>query len=239
MRSPYVIAFLNPLNLAMLALAVAAGLCAAWWMFPLGLILWGVLWVSSARQPSLRVALKDEARTGALSARFQTVFDDARKAQVRLLNALAASDGARQGALEPVRAAVEALTDEIYTVCERSTAAENFARVGTSGDQLKQERALAVLELESTADLALKAEKQQALAALDGRIASLQAMDSTLKRIETQCRAATNDLNAVLADVLRVHASGGQQATGTVGALVQRLEAQRKELVMLEDITTR
>ena len=41
-RSPWLTALINPLNLAMLALAVAAGLCAAWWLLP---GLWAVLYM--------------------------------------------------------------------------------------------------------------------------------------------------------------------------------------------------
>ncbi len=41
MHSPTFDALLHPLNLATLALAAAAGLCAAWWLFPLGLLVWG------------------------------------------------------------------------------------------------------------------------------------------------------------------------------------------------------
>ena len=43
MRSPFLTALLHPLNLAVLVLSVLAGLVAAWWLFPLGLLFWLVM----------------------------------------------------------------------------------------------------------------------------------------------------------------------------------------------------
>ncbi len=54
----------------MLALVIAAGLCAAWWLLPVGLILWGMMVLSIARQPALRVGHAMESRIP-LAPRFQ------------------------------------------------------------------------------------------------------------------------------------------------------------------------
>jgi hypothetical protein len=52
MRSPLLTALFHPLNLTTLAVAVAAGLCAAWWLFPLGLLVWLIMVVGVARDPA-------------------------------------------------------------------------------------------------------------------------------------------------------------------------------------------
>ena len=54
MRSPTLSALFNPLGIATLAMSVAAGLCAAWWLFPLGLVIWGVMVYGLATDPALR-----------------------------------------------------------------------------------------------------------------------------------------------------------------------------------------
>jgi len=54
MQCPYLDALRHPLNLAVLVLAVAAGLFSAWWLFPVGLMVWGIMVVVHANDPALR-----------------------------------------------------------------------------------------------------------------------------------------------------------------------------------------
>ena len=49
MDSRWLTALRQPLNLAMLPLSIAAGLCAATWMLPVGLGLWALMVVIAAR----------------------------------------------------------------------------------------------------------------------------------------------------------------------------------------------
>ena len=55
MRSPLVTALFHGLNPAMFALAVLAGLVAAWWLFPIGLILWMIMVWRIASDRSIRL----------------------------------------------------------------------------------------------------------------------------------------------------------------------------------------
>jgi hypothetical protein len=234
MRSPYVLAFLNPLNLAMLALSAAAGLCAAWWLFPLGLLLWLVMFILVARNPTVRVALKQEARSGALSPRFQSVFDDVTRAQTRLFTTLQSADGRTQTVFAPVQDAVEKLVDEVYIVCQRMTGPENFRRVSTLNSDLEGERALAVLAMEGTADPKEKAEKQEQVKAIEERMKSVRAVETLLNRVETQVKTVANELQATLAELVRLQALGAKDAETQVPALAQRIRNQIEELKEFE-----
>ena len=51
MRSPslWVSALTDRMNLATLGIAIAAGLLAAWWLFPVGLIVWGLMMIITAK----------------------------------------------------------------------------------------------------------------------------------------------------------------------------------------------
>ncbi len=234
MRSPYLIAFLNPLNLAMLALSAAAGLCAAWWLFPLGLVLWLVMFLLTARDPALRVAIRREARAATLSPRFQRLFDDVSRAQSRLFNTLASADSRTQAACAPVHDAVEALTEEVYVVCQRMTGPENYVKVTKVNSDLDGERALAVLGVEGTTDPKEKQAKQEVLAAVDERIRALKAVETLLDRVETQVRTVANELNAILGELVRLQALGAKGAAEQVPALVQRIRGQLDELKAFE-----
>src|SRR5215831_17412371 len=102
-RSPWLTALINPVNLAMLALAVAAGLCAAWWLFPLGLLLWVVMVLAVARDPSLVISSTMESRAP-LAARFQAPFDRIERSQVSLFNTLASADPRIRASFHQVQA---------------------------------------------------------------------------------------------------------------------------------------
>jgi hypothetical protein len=54
-RPPLLTALLNPVNIAMFALTVAAGLCSAWWLAPVGFVLWLVMVVIIARDPGVQI----------------------------------------------------------------------------------------------------------------------------------------------------------------------------------------
>jgi hypothetical protein len=234
MRSPYLVAFLNPLNLAMLALSVAAGLCSAWWLFPLGLLLWLVMFFVVARDPALRVAIRREARTATLSPRFQGLFDDVSRAQSRLFNTLSTADRRTQDVFAPVHDEVEKLAEAVYTVCQRMTGPENYLKVSTANSDLEGERALAFLALEAAADPKEKLAKQEALDAVDERIRSTKAVDALLGRVETQLRTVSNELNAVLGEIVRLQALGARDTAEQVPALLQRIRGQSEELKAFE-----
>jgi hypothetical protein len=50
MGSPLLTAVFSPLNIAMFVLVILAGLFSAWWLFPLGVILWLIMVINAARQ---------------------------------------------------------------------------------------------------------------------------------------------------------------------------------------------
>src|SRR5258707_7659152 len=125
-RSPWLTALINPINLAMLALAVAAGLCSAWWLLPLGLLLWVVMVLAVARDPSLVISSTMESRAP-LAARFQAPFDRIERSQVSLFNALAAADPRIRNAFRQVQAETDNLVNQAYLLCQRMSTPGNYA----------------------------------------------------------------------------------------------------------------
>ena len=49
MRSPWMSALIDRMNLATLGIAIAAGLLAAWWLLPAGLIVWIIMVIITAK----------------------------------------------------------------------------------------------------------------------------------------------------------------------------------------------
>jgi hypothetical protein len=233
-RSPALDALLHPLNLATLGLAVAFGLCGAWWLFPLGLLVWLAMVISIARDPGRRINYQLQARAAALSPRFQQLYDKIVRSQVRMFNTLNSSDGRTRRALEPLHAEVEALTDQVYTLCQRMTGPENYMKVTQANTDLDGERALLVLGMDGIADPLVKREKEEALKTLDNRIQQVKQVKQLLDRVDAQMGSVVNAMDAALADVIRLQAVGAAQAEKQVAPLLQQIRDQMTQLKAFE-----
>lgn len=239
MRSPLLLALLNPLNLAMLGLSAVAGLVAAWWLFPLGLLLWGIMVARIATDQSLRFNYDMQARSGTLSARFQKLYDKVVRSQMRISTSLVSASGRTRRALAPVQTEAEALTNAVYSMCQQMTAPENYLKISTASADPEGERALLVLSMDGIADPVVKREKQEALRALDSRIQKNKAIAAMLDRVEAQLSSLVNVMDATLADVIRLQALGGAQAEKEVPKVVGQIRNQITQLKTFEDEAAR
>jgi chromosome segregation ATPase len=228
-RSPWLTALINPLNVAMLALAVAAGLCSAWWLFPLGLLLWVVMILAVARDPSLVMSSSMESRAP-LAARFQTPFDRIERSQVSLFNTLASADPRIRSSFRPVQAETDNLVNQAYLLCQRMSALENYRLVTqSSGDldgQLKQLQG----QVDAATDPMVKREYQQSLAALQDRVTQLHTTQTQLDRVEAQLSSLSSQMDAALTEVVRIQSLGPAVGAGQAAALAQTLHKQAQDL---------
>jgi hypothetical protein len=238
MRSPYLDALLNPLNLAMLALTAAAGLCSAWWLFPVGVLLWGGMVLIHANDPVLKMNFKLQERATALSQRFQTQFDKITRSQVRIFNAIQSSRGHVRVALAPVHDEIESLTDSVFDLCQRMTAPENYYLVTKRNGDLDGERALAVLALQGETDPTVKQEKQEALNAIDKRAQQLKDLATLLERVETHLANVDNEMASWMSDILRLQALPANEAPKQAQALLDKIKIQKEKLADFDEAVT-
>jgi hypothetical protein len=241
MRSPLTTALLNPLNLAMLFLSGLAGLLAAWWLFPLGLLVWAIMVAAIANDKSIRINYNMEARLGTLSPRFQEPYAKAVKAQARIFNSLLNATGDNTRTLEPVQDEIEKLVDKIYSVCQQMTVPENYAQVSKGkATDLEGERALLVLSLDKDMDAAIKKQKEDAIQSLESRIQKTKNVSAMLDRIQAQLGSVTTFMETMLSDIMRLQVMGAAQTRQEVPNILQKirgeieqLEAEEKEIAGL------
>jgi hypothetical protein len=239
MRSPLLLALFNPANIAMLALSVAAGLLAAWWLFPVGLVLWAIMVARIANDRSLRINYDMQARLGTLSPRFQKVYDKVVRSQMRIFTSLLSASGRTRRALAPIQAEVETLTNLVYAVCQQMTGPENYLKVSKMNTDLEGERALLVMSMDSITDPVVKREKEEALQALDSSLQKNKHIAAMLDRVEAQLSSLVNILDAALADIIRLQALGAAQAEKQTAPLLQQLRNQTAQLKAFEDEAAR
>lgn len=232
-RSPWLTALINPLNLAMLALVVAAGLCSAWWLLPLGLLLWVVMLVGVARDPSLVISSTMQSRAP-LAARFQAPFDRIERSQVSLFNALAAADPRIRSAFRQVQAETDGLVNQAYLVCQRMSALENYRLVTQAGGNLDDEVKTLQGQVAGATDPVVKREYEQSLAAMQDRVNKLHTAQTQLDRVEAELSSLASQMDAALTEVVRIQSLGPNMVPSQAAALALTLHKETEELAAFE-----
>jgi hypothetical protein len=230
MRSPLVTGLLHGLNPAMLGLSILAGLVAAWWLFPLGVILWIIMVARIATDRRIRLDYDMNARSGTLSTRFQEQYAKVVRSQMRIFNSLMSASGRTKLALDPIQAEIEQLTTRVYALCRQMTGPENFVKVSKMNTDLDGERALIKLSLEGVTDPLIKREKEEALQALDERIKKLKNVSTLLDRVEAQLASMTTTMDGILSDIVRLQALGGAQTEKEASDIIRQVRAQAAQV---------
>jgi flagellar biosynthesis chaperone FliJ len=236
MRSPFVTGLLHPLNLLTLGIAVFAGLVAAWWLFPTGLLLWLIMVVVVSRDPSLRISHEVRTREP-IAQRFQPYFDRVERAQVSVFNSLSSAPGRTRKALHPVQEELEALTDQAYRLCRRMTNLENYRLVFEATSDLQADLQQIDEAIDKAGDPLVKQQYEDSRRTLLERIAKLKLVASDLDRVEAQLLGLANEMDGVVAEVIRLQAAGPEEAERQMPRLVTELRAQSIQLEKTEQET--
>ncbi len=201
-KTPFLIALTNPINLAMLALIAAAGLCSAWWLAFPGLVIWLVMVLIIAREPTLQFRHVLEKRPP-LAARFQKKFDPINRSLTRIFNTIASSKVVFKRALQPVLKTAVALVDQAYTLCQTLTPMENNRLVTNANDNgLLLELDNINTKIENATDQIIKREYQQAYDAIKVRLEQQDRFETQLDRVDAQLVSLRNDLDNLLSTII-------------------------------------
>jgi len=232
-RSPLLMGLLHPLNILTLGLAVVAGLVAAWWLFPVGVLAWLVMVIAVARDPSLRISHAMQRRDP-LAQRFQRYFDRIERAQVGVFNSLASAPPSTRRALQPIQAEIDGLTNQVYALIKRMTLLENYRLVVQSGADLQGDLEQIGATLTDTQDAVIRREYEESRHAIQERLARLESVSTLLDRVEAQLLSLSNEMDGMVTEVIRLQALGTQEATGYVPALASRVREQSVQLKVFE-----
>jgi archaellum component FlaC len=228
-RSPFLTALFHPASLSMLVSSAAAGLCAAWWMAPIGLFFWLVVFIVAYRDPALRLSNTVAGRV-TLAYRFQSKFDRVQKTQTSLFLALKSAPVKAQQLLKPVQDAVNALVDQTYHICQRFANVDNYITVQRANKDLEGEIAILELKLAVATDEHVRQEYEEALGTLREQADHLKRMTNLLERFETQLTTLTSTLERVQANAIRLQTMDEQTIRIEIPDLLKWIEVQSQEL---------
>ena len=229
-RSPLLTALFHPINLSMLGLAAAAGLCSAWWLAPIGLIFWLSMVFMVARDPGLQMTFTRQSRQP-LAQRFQTRFDRLDRARVSIFNAMAQSTNpALRKAVEPVQTALDGMVDHAYQLCLRLTAMDNNYSIQLVSSNFDDEIAKMQKNIDTAPDENSKNEFKAALVSIQSRQAQLKAVGALLARYEAQLTGTSSAVDGLVTSIVSFQGRDAKQVSDKIPGLLQSIQTEENEL---------
>ena len=227
-RPPLLTALLNPVNLAMLALTVAAGLCSAWWLAPVGFLFWMVMVIVIARDPGVQITFTRQSRQP-LSQRYQARFDRLDRARISIFNAMQGVSPAFQRIIEPLQSGLDDLVEHAYQLSLQMTALDNnFAiqRLNNFDDDIaRMEKNLKETETPSS-----RKEFTETLKSLQERKAQLKSIGVLLDRFEAQLTGTNNAVDGVVTNIISLKGRSAENVKEKVPVLIKVIETEQAEL---------
>ena len=233
-RPPLLTALLNPLNLSMLALTVAAGLCSAWWLAPIGFVFWLVMVLVIARDPGVQINFTRESRQP-LAQRYQTRFDRLDRARVSIFNALQRAHPSFRKAVEPVQIALDDLVDHAYQLSLHMTALDNNFSIERISSNFDDDIAKMQKSIKDASDSSEKKEFEETLKSLQSRKVQLKNMNTLLSRFEAQLTGTNNAVDNVVTSVVNFQGRNPKQVEEKIPPLLQIIQTEQNELRQFDD----
>lgn len=228
-RSPFLSALFHPLNLSMLALTIAAGLCSAWWLAPVGFIFWFIMVNIVVRDPGLKMTFTRQSREP-LAQRFQNRFDRLDRARISIFNSLQGVSPSFRRAIQPIQDSLEELVEHAYQLCLNMTAVENNFAVQNLSNNFNDDIEKMQENIRSAADASDKKEFEETLKSLQTRKAQLKSIETLLSRFEAQLTGTNNAVDSVVTGVVSLKGRETRQIEGKIPPLLQVLQTEQEEL---------
>lgn len=229
-RPPLLSSLLHPLNLSMLALTTAAGLCSAWWLAPVGLFFWLVMVIAVARDPGLQMTFSRQSREP-LAQRFQNRFDRLDRARISIFNSLQGVSPAFRRNVQPVQDALDELTEHAYQLCLNMTALDNnFSVQQIAAGSFDEDIANMEKNLAAAANANEKREYEEALKSLQARKTQMKNVGTLLSRFEAQLTGTNNAVDSVVTGIVSLKGRDVNQVKAKVPPLLEALQTEQAEL---------
>jgi hypothetical protein len=228
-NSPWFDALFDPAGMLILAASVVSGLIAAWWLFPIGILLWLIIVIRTLRDPSLRLKETVQNRTD-LAQRIQGPYSRIQNIQISIFNAVQGTDSSARRVLKPVLDEVERLTSRLYELCRQMTPVENLRLVSPSDTKLEVDLNNVLQQAQSATDARARAEYEQSASAIRERQKKYRQLCDQMDRFEALLGGTENDLQAILSDIVQVPSLPKNRQAEAAGAIRVRVKTEIEQL---------
>ena len=213
----------------MLALTIAAGLCSAWWLAPIGLVFWLVMVIVIARDPGIQITFTRQSRQP-LAQRYQTRFDRLDRARISIFNTLQGVSPSFRRAVEPVQSVLDDLVEHAYQLSLQMTALDNDFAVQRISSNFDDDIAKMEKNIKETDNAADRREFEQTLESLKVRKTQLKNTNTLLSRFEAQLTGTNNVVDSVVTEVISLKGRSAKNVEEKIPPLVKSIETEQDEL---------
>jgi hypothetical protein len=228
-RPPLLSSILHPINLSMLALTVAAGLCSAWWLAPVGFVFWLIMVTVIARDPGLQITFSRQSREP-LAQRFQTRFDRLDRARISIFNSLQGVSPAFRRNILPIQDTLDELVEHAYQLCLNMTALDNNFSVQQLSNNFDDDIETMQKNIASAANDNEKKEFEETKKSLQTRKVQIKNMSALLSRFEAQLTGTNNAVDSVVTSIVGLKGRDVKQIEAKIPPLMQVLQTEQTEL---------
>jgi hypothetical protein len=228
-RSASFYALFHPVNLAVLALAAAAGACAAWWLFPVGVVLWLAMVIITIRDPRLAMILIPKSRKP-LAQRYQSLFNRIEQARISVFNSLSTAKAPVRRILAPAQRKLDNLVNQAYQIFQQMSALENNRLVNQMNSPSDKSLAQTEQKLAVATDPNVKRELDETRKALEKRQAQLSSLSAVLERADAQFAGLASDVDGIVTRFVSLQTVTAEQAKADLPRLVEMIETEIDQL---------
>jgi len=231
MRVPIMTAATRPINILILAVALAAGVLIAMWLLPVGLLAYVALVALTWSDSALAQRLSAQARVirAPRGTAFQQQLDGIARAQAQITQSVAAANGPLQAALARVTAQVDGIVQEAYGLALKGQTIVNYLQQLNQND-LNTQLVRLDGQIKTASDPMLRQQYQETRDAVAERISHAQALTTYGERIRAQLDNICAQLDNVLAETIRLRAAPTVDTSISADNVSQRLADVRADM---------
>ena len=231
--STFFYALFHPVNLAVLALAAAAGACAAWWLFPIGVVLWLTMMVITIRDPRLAMILLPKSRKP-LAQRFQNLFTRIEQARITVFNSISTAKAPVRRTLAPAQKKLDALVNQAYQVFQQMSALENHRLVNQMNTRSDNSLAQTEQKLATATDPNVKRDLEEARQSLEKRQVQLTSLSTVLDRADAQFASLATSVDGIVTRFISLQAVNADQAKLELPKLTEMIQTEMDEMTKFD-----
>jgi cell division septum initiation protein DivIVA len=228
----YGLAARQPLALAVMVVAVAAGLTVALWLLPLGLLAYTAMVYLGARDPQLAVqpaAPPRPSRPRLSSPALRTQLDVIERTQQEIARSASAAGGALARLLMPIVEQSRELVEEAYLLSDKGQTIERYL-AGVDAKAIKREIDGLGRQMQLTQDSYTRDQIKQTLAQRQEKLDNVRDLETYNGRIVAQLQHIAASLDNVLADTVRLRTADAASADSATNQVARRLSDLKSDM---------
>lgn len=225
----------KPLNLAMLTVAVVAGLTIAWWLLPVGVVAYALLVALTWREHVLLPPAPPPLPTLAHDNVFAPQLHALARTRDEIAQSVAAAATPLRTTLTRVTQQVDSIVNEGHHLADKGhTIAAYLRQVDRPG--LEQQQREIEQQIAATTDAPLREQYTATQHALREQVSHAEALELYLQRIRAQFDTINVSLDNVLAETVRLRTAPALDVSPSADTVAARLADLRADMRALGQV---